>query len=68
MTAAEYGRPDRWPDAMDRLMEQIGLPAPGTAMMPPASCRAAGAVPVSMGSHAETLPCGSTPVIRNPSA
>ncbi|MCR0981809.1 hypothetical protein [Roseomonas populi] len=67
MTAAEYGRPDRWPDAMDRLLTQIGLP-PGTAMIPPASCRAAGALVVSNASHADSLPHVSTAVTRNPSA
>ena len=54
-------RPDLWPDAMERLLGQAGLPGPdgaepGTALMPPASCRLRGALPVSIASHGALMP------------
>jgi len=72
MSAAEVRRPERWPDAMERLMSQAGLGVPhgaepGTALMPPEACRARGAVAVSIASHDLTLSQCSATVIRNPS-
>ena len=67
MTAAEYGRPDRWPDAMDRWLPQ-GTAQPGTAAMPSLALLRAGAVPpMSISSHGENLPEADAPGIWNPS-
>ena len=64
MSAAETRRPDLWPDAMARLLEQAGLPRPmgaepGTALMPPEACRIRGALPVSIASHGAVMPQSS---------
>lgn len=69
MTAAEYGRPERWPDAMERWLPR-GAAEPGTAAMPSAALLRHGAVPpasMSIPSHAEILPEAGEAGIWNPS-
>jgi len=65
MTAPDRLRRRCWDDAMARWMRDVGLPEPGTALMPPVSMLRHGAVPVSIASHAETVAQCSTTVIRN---
>ena len=64
MTAAEYGRPDRWPDAMERWLPH-GAAEPGSAAMPSAyllqRVRALPAACLSVVSHAEVITAGHDP-------